>query len=937
MNSSAFTEPVKVIFTLPSETDFEGIKYRPLRIMPVSSNSLIGKHYSWDFILKQFRSQNQLEENKRINLQAKFASNGKIIPLNSVESYETAVKIAELHEDSFDVMIQPVIDVSSDSENDAVDNNNVRKNFKPSKLQSLKVEPQFTFAFPPFKSPFLLPKNSSETKINNSGFENKMKSVRPPWSHEMKQEIKNELKGEILDTLIAALQELKSKENAAEIKPAKVNQIDASDRKAPITEEKVVHSNIICDHCEQEIRGIRYKCSQCADFDLCETCENIKDAHAENHIFQKIRKPMQKKVYSGEDIILSLDVDLPTGRTEVKDIRFIPNQKKSSQKHKPTNFQETSSDNDSCPVNVPKQFETNTTTRDQSVRPKHIERKVAELNKKVEKLRFLGGTLISEETVADGSSIQPGTKFKKVWKVKNSGTKSWNSRTTVRFCWGNTELEPFNKVKEFSVPPLKPGQEGRITIRFAISKSCSYGFYHSHWRLHHRGQPFGQRLVCKVFVDPNDDKCAKGCNCTKCGYESKVKQKIVEFKENGANLEAALTAVREIKFCDNCEEIPIKMNVKSHTTTPTNTPFDVSPPKSPEPTSLIALPDEPLEVPEENGNSQKCENENVQKATDTDAFFENESLSAFSYSSSESSDEFVIVPLPRCFDLSTPFSCTERVEISCKPNIDLRLTLPDSGETEEQIPLVAEPNTNDPLNYGTIPVKVETSQSGVPQQNVDECLLNSPVEQNLLRDFSNDSSASADVAEVLSIEKVDETVIKPEDSSPNKPSEPTARNINTNPFLQAFMTPPQQSTENMIHVLPESIVNGALNVAANVVHNGSNENYNWVTSPPPAAIPTAHQFFETRNETGNQPEVPNATAEENGSAKSSQSRLSKAMSQLFEMGFWNQQLNEELLEKHNFDVNNAVEDLLSPHRQESFEVVSQQPRQVAPRGYTEFD
>lgn len=49
-----------------------------------------------------------------------------------------------------------------------------------------------------------------------------------------------------------------------------------------------IHHGFICDGCEVQIAGIRYKCSQCADYDLCEKCEQC-GTHAE-HTFLKIRK-----------------------------------------------------------------------------------------------------------------------------------------------------------------------------------------------------------------------------------------------------------------------------------------------------------------------------------------------------------------------------------------------------------------------------------------------------------------------------------------------------------------------------------------------------------------------------------------------------------------------------------------------------------------------
>jgi len=48
----------------------------------------------------------------------------------------------------------------------------------------------------------------------------------------------------------------------------------------------------MCDGCNAQIRGIRYKCKSCPDYDLCEKCYDIKGVHIPaEHQFEKILRP----------------------------------------------------------------------------------------------------------------------------------------------------------------------------------------------------------------------------------------------------------------------------------------------------------------------------------------------------------------------------------------------------------------------------------------------------------------------------------------------------------------------------------------------------------------------------------------------------------------------------------------------------------------------
>ncbi|CAO3590668.1 unnamed protein product [Absidia cylindrospora] len=56
--------------------------------------------------------------------------------------------------------------------------------------------------------------------------------------------------------------------------------------------EGYIHRGITCNKCAvSPIRGIRYKCANCVDFDLCDMCE-ASNKHTHTHVFLKIRIPI---------------------------------------------------------------------------------------------------------------------------------------------------------------------------------------------------------------------------------------------------------------------------------------------------------------------------------------------------------------------------------------------------------------------------------------------------------------------------------------------------------------------------------------------------------------------------------------------------------------------------------------------------------------------
>ncbi|KAG7492341.1 hypothetical protein MATL_G00013770 [Megalops atlanticus] len=107
--------------------------------------------------------------------------------------------------------------------------------------------------------------------------------------------------------------------------------------------------------------------------------------------------------------------------------------------------------------------------------------------------------LFLDENLPDGTRLEPGTKFKKCWKMRNTGTVCWTTETKLKFMWGNLALASSDKQKEVAVPFLQPGQVGVVSVAFVAP--VLEGTYTSHWRLAHRGEQFGPRVWCSIVVD----------------------------------------------------------------------------------------------------------------------------------------------------------------------------------------------------------------------------------------------------------------------------------------------------------------------------------------------------------------------------------------------------------------------------------------------------
>lgn len=79
-----------------------------------------------------------------------------------------------------------------------------------------------------------------------------------------------------------------------------------------------------CNNCQIiPIRGIRYRCANCLDYDLCEVCEALDACHPKTHLFYKIRIPApfignprhaQTPCYPGKPQLMAMSLNLEAMR-----------------------------------------------------------------------------------------------------------------------------------------------------------------------------------------------------------------------------------------------------------------------------------------------------------------------------------------------------------------------------------------------------------------------------------------------------------------------------------------------------------------------------------------------------------------------------------------------------------------------------------------------
>ncbi|KAM3922816.1 next to BRCA1 gene 1 protein isoform 3-T3 [Leptodactylus fuscus] len=252
---------------------------------------------------------------------------------------------------------------------------------------------------------------------------------------------------------------------------------------------------LACSNCKKRILGIRYQCSTCPSFSICEQCEAEASDHDPSHLFLKMRRPVEPRTEERH----------PPPPFSMEQVRF--------QKHMHKTF-----------LKAEKQ-RLRAEKRQRKAEVKELEKQL-KLHRRIHRWHSMDSpqpppdspqnsplvipmepcsqfiptfsAVFVDENLPDGTHLQPGTRFIKHWRMKNTGNVKWSLDTKLKFMWGNLTLSSSSR-KEAPVPSLLPGQMGILSVEFVAP--ALEGTYTSHWRLAHKGEQFGPRIWCSIIVD----------------------------------------------------------------------------------------------------------------------------------------------------------------------------------------------------------------------------------------------------------------------------------------------------------------------------------------------------------------------------------------------------------------------------------------------------
>ncbi|KAG0268369.1 hypothetical protein BGZ95_002481 [Linnemannia exigua] len=337
------------------------------------------------------------------------------------------------------------------------------------------------------------------------------------------------------------------------------------------------HYGIVCDGCEGEITGIRYKCGNCPDYDLCGNCESSPFLrHDSKHIFLKIRRPIQSRM-SPPVPLLPMMYERGWGRTvtasnsrqattmnaafpkatrlptpekkenaiteEIDASASISDQSDAVAPIVPTvalnlDEEEKKEEENEEEENKNEEEENENEQEEEKEKEDEEEEEEEEEGKEEEDEEVL--TVPSETTapvepvapteisttsepdtqptkvtamfvkdinINDGTVIQAGSQFLKIWEVSNPGTGQWPKNTVLQFVGGDrmfADVDTNKTAPYFQISLAAVGES--VCVTADLKAPPQPGRYVSYWRLvAPDGEPFGHCIWCDIVVEEGSE------------------------------------------------------------------------------------------------------------------------------------------------------------------------------------------------------------------------------------------------------------------------------------------------------------------------------------------------------------------------------------------------------------------------------------------------
>ncbi|XP_026541886.1 next to BRCA1 gene 1 protein isoform X2 [Notechis scutatus] len=403
------------------------------------------------------------------------------VSINSAEEYQEAVKIAMKHGNQLQMNVYE-LRVPSGMSSRLVFGRS-EEPFVPEIKKKLPIAPTLI--------------KDKDTKRKNKRIKSELllSEVPPEWFTSYLEKFREQV---VQDTVKVLEQKLDDKLFLTNQLPSFVNtsrhQIPASS----LVQGSSYDWLLSCNNCQNPIVGIRYQCSVCPTYNICELCEAGLYFHDSNHVFLKLRRPTLhiSDTHSLEQLSSSLVTSEKVRFQKQVDKHFLKAEKQRLRGEKQQRKAEAQELQKQLKLHQKFKLWDSVHTLDHTGLADTKSESLHSLQQ-CPVVSTLSAAFV-DENLPDGTHLPPNIIFMKHWRMRNTGNITWSSDTKLKFMWGNITLMSSGK-KDVIVPSLLPGEEGVVSVEFKAPGT--EGTYTSHWRLSHKEEQFGPRIWCSIVVD----------------------------------------------------------------------------------------------------------------------------------------------------------------------------------------------------------------------------------------------------------------------------------------------------------------------------------------------------------------------------------------------------------------------------------------------------